>query len=50
MTKIVLVTGATGSQGNAVATHLLNKDFTVKALTRNPESAKAKALAARGQT
>ena len=48
MTKIVLVTGATGSQGNAVARHLLINGFRVKALTRNPENAKAKALAAMG--
>jgi uncharacterized protein YbjT (DUF2867 family) len=48
MTKTVLVTGATGSQGNAVASHLLKKGFIVKALTRNPENTKAKALAALG--
>jgi uncharacterized protein YbjT (DUF2867 family) len=48
MSKIVLVTGATGSQGNAVARHLLNKGLRVKALTRNPENAKAKALAVMG--
>lgn len=48
MSKIVLVTGATGSQGNAVARHLLNKYFRVKVLTRSPENAKAKALAAMG--
>ncbi len=48
MSKIVVVTGATGAQGNAVARHLLRRGFTVRALTRNPENEKAKALAARG--
>jgi len=46
--KTVLVTGATGQQGGAVARHLLAKGFQVKALTRKPDSDKAKALAALG--
>lgn len=46
--KTVLVTGATGQQGGAVARHLLAKGFKVKALTRKPDSDKAKALAALG--
>ncbi|GAB3179247.1 NmrA/HSCARG family protein [Telluribacter humicola] len=48
MTKTVLVTGATGSQGNAVARHLLKRGFTVRALTRNPANPKAQALAQMG--
>jgi uncharacterized protein YbjT (DUF2867 family) len=48
MSKTIVVTGATGSQGNAVARHLLKRGFTVRALTRNPENKKAQALAAQG--
>jgi hypothetical protein len=43
-----LVTGATGKQGGAVARHLLTLGFPVKALTRNPDSAPARALRQRG--
>jgi uncharacterized protein YbjT (DUF2867 family) len=49
--KIIAVVGATGQQGGAVAKAVLDdKDggFTVRALTRNPDSAAAQALAARG--
>lgn len=46
--KSILVTGATGQQGGAVARHLLRHGFAVKALVRNPESDKAKALKAAG--
>jgi uncharacterized protein YbjT (DUF2867 family) len=46
--KTVLVTGATGQQGGAVARHLLSKGFKVRALSRKPDSDKAKALAALG--
>lgn len=46
--KTVLVTGATGSQGNAVARHLLKRGFTVRALTRNPANEKAVKLAEKG--
>ena len=42
--KTVLVSGATGQQGGAVARELLKKGYTVKAMTRNPESEKAKEL------
>jgi uncharacterized protein YbjT (DUF2867 family) len=43
--KVILVTGATGAQGGSVARHLLKGgEFRVRALTRNPESAKAAAL------
>lgn len=41
----VLVTGATGKQGGAAARHLLAAGFGVRALTRNPEGHKARALA-----
>ncbi|MFB9808033.1 NmrA/HSCARG family protein [Haladaptatus pallidirubidus] len=49
----VLVVGATGRQGGAVANHLLSGeygDFDVHALTRSPESDRAQALANRGAT
>lgn len=44
--KIILVTGATGQQGGAVARHLLKKDQKVRVLARTP--AKAEALAQLG--
>lgn len=40
----VLVTGATGNQGGAVARELLDRDHRVRALTRSPTSAGARAL------
>ena len=39
--NIIFVTGGTGNQGGAVARNLISSGFTVKALTRNPDSAKA---------
>lgn len=45
---IIVVSGATGQQGGAVARHLLKRGFRVRALTRNPEQEKAEALARRG--
>jgi len=42
--KTIFVTGATGNQGAAVARNLLAEGFKVKALTRNPDSQKAKIL------
>jgi uncharacterized protein YbjT (DUF2867 family) len=42
--RAILVTGATGRQGGAVAARLLADGWHVRALTRNPESPKAKAL------
>lgn len=38
--KTIFVTGGTGNQGGAVARNLSNQGFTVKVLTRNPDSAK----------
>jgi len=44
----ILVTGATGKQGGAVARALLQAGRPVRALTRDPRSAAAQALAAQG--
>jgi uncharacterized protein YbjT (DUF2867 family) len=44
----VLVTGATGKQGGAVARRLLERGHKVNAFTRNADSPAAKALAALG--
>lgn len=46
--RTVLVTGATGQQGGAVARDLLANGHDVKALTRKPDSAAAQALASAG--
>lgn len=49
--KIITVYGATGTQGGSVVNSLLeNKsgNFKIRGITRNPDSDKAKALAARG--
>lgn len=46
--RLILVTGATGKQGGAVAKHLLQRDFQVRALVRNPASPTAKSLAEQG--
>jgi uncharacterized protein YbjT (DUF2867 family) len=46
--RIIVVTGATGLQGGAVARRLLGGGWRVRALTRNQRSAKAQALAAAG--
>lgn len=46
--KKVLVTGATGRQGGAVARHLLDRGFSVLALTRDPSKMPARELAMRG--
>lgn len=45
---LVLVTGATGNQGGAVARHLLAQGLKVRALTRDTNSPKAQALAKLG--
>lgn len=44
----ILVTGATGAQGGALIPLLLEKGFTVRALTRNPNKPAALALANKG--
>ncbi|TIW32939.1 MAG: NmrA/HSCARG family protein [Mesorhizobium sp.] len=44
----ILVTGATGQQGGAVALALLAKGHSVKALTRSPDGKAARQLAAAG--
>jgi uncharacterized protein YbjT (DUF2867 family) len=46
--RIIVVTGATGRQGSAVTRHLLQRGWQVRALTRNPQSAATRALAALG--
>jgi len=38
MNRIILVTGATGKQGGAVARHLLQEGWMVRAFTRKPDS------------
>jgi uncharacterized protein YbjT (DUF2867 family) len=46
--RTIVVTGATGHQGGAVARHLLQDGWQVRALTRDPTSAKARTLAGLG--
>ena len=49
--KLIAVVGATGSQGGGLVRAILadaGQEFAVRALTRDPESAKAKELAAAG--
>lgn len=46
--KLVVVAGATGQQGGAVARHLLKNGWQVRALTRDPNKDAAKALAGLG--
>lgn len=46
--KIILVTGATGQQGGAVARHLLTGNWRVRALVRDPLKPTAQALANQG--
>ena len=46
--RIIVVTGATGRQGGAVATHLLSDGWRVRALTRKPSGEAARRLAALG--
>ena len=48
--KTVLVTGATGTQGGAVARELLSRGYAVYGMTRNPASERAKALGELGVT
>ncbi len=42
--KLILVTGATGTQGGAVIRHLHAKGFPVRALTRDPDAPAARHL------
>ena len=46
--RLVLVTGATGNQGGAVARSLLDRGFPVRALTRDPDKPEARNLDERG--
>jgi uncharacterized protein YbjT (DUF2867 family) len=46
----VVVTGATGKQGGAVARGLLERGHEVRAITRDPNSSQAKSLASAGAT
>jgi len=46
--KIILVSGATGQQGGAAVRHLLGSGWNVRALSRDANSDKSKALAAAG--
>ena len=46
--KLILVTGATGHQGGAVARHLLKRGFTVRAVTRDAAKPAARDLEAQG--
>ena len=46
--RTVVVTGATGKQGGAVARALAGKGFKIRAMTRKPDSDPAKAIAATG--
>lgn len=49
MSKIIAVIGATGAQGGSVAEQFLQLDgWQVRAITRNADSDKAKALASKG--
>ncbi|KAF8919328.1 NmrA family protein [Mucidula mucida] len=51
MSKLIAVIGATGQQGSSVVEYLLKQPagkFTVRAITRNPDSRASKKLAARG--
>lgn len=48
--RIIAVTGATGAQGGGLARAILDgdSDYRLRAITRNPDSAKARALADAG--
>lgn len=46
--KLVLISGATGQQGGAIARELLDAGWKVRAMTRHPEGARARDLANRG--
>ena len=46
--NLILITGATGQQGGAVAKELLQKKYKVRAMTRKPDSDQAKELSKLG--
>jgi uncharacterized protein YbjT (DUF2867 family) len=46
--RLILVCGATGKQGGAVARSLLDRGFRVRALTRDPQKPEAQALSEQG--
>lgn len=46
--QVILVFGATGSQGGSVVRALQDSKYKIRAVTRNPSGAAAKALAAQG--
>lgn len=46
--QVIVVTGATGRQGGAVARHLLAEGWRVRGVTRSPDSSAARELAALG--
>jgi uncharacterized protein YbjT (DUF2867 family) len=46
--RVIVISGATGQQGGATARALAGKGFKIRALTRDPNSEKAKAIAATG--
>ncbi|KAG8629723.1 hypothetical protein KVT40_001342 [Elsinoe batatas] len=53
MSKLLVVTGATGQQGGSVITHVLSdpvlsKEYRIRAITRNTTSSSSLALSARG--
>jgi uncharacterized protein YbjT (DUF2867 family) len=46
--RTILITGATGKQGGAVAHQLVGRGFSLRAMTRKPDSPAARELAGRG--
>ena len=46
--RTILITGATGKQGGSLIKELAGKDFTLRAMTRKPDSDSARQLAAAG--
>ena len=49
MSKLVVVLGATGSQGGSVISTFVNKPgYRIRGVTRNADSARARDLASRG--
>ena len=48
MAKLITICGATGGVGGSVARRMLKDGWNVRAITRNTESAAAKALAEQG--